>query len=294
MTEILKTLWDCLLDSLVDTAKLVPFLFLTYLLMEYIEHKTSEKAEEKIRKAGRLGPVIGGFLGIVPQCGFSASAASLYSGRIITLGTLVAIFLSTSDEMLPILLSRAGTVGAKTIAEILVIKVLVAIIIGLGIDLIMHLTSKDNRKVEIHCLCEDDDCHCEEGSIFKSALHHSVHIVLFIFVVSFVLNTLIALVGEAKLGATISKIPILDCAVAALVGLIPNCAASVVITEMYIAGIIDAGAMMAGLLTGCGIGLLVLFRTNKKNLMENVKILLIMYFAGVIVGSMIHFMGITI
>lgn len=283
---------DVLLDTVVDTVKLIPFLFLTYLLMEFIEHKTSEKAEEKIRKAGRLGPVFGSLLGIVPQCGFSASAASLYSGRLISIGTLTAIFLSTSDEMLPVCISEQAS--ARVIIEILAIKIVAAVIIGTGIDLLMHILNKDKKEVEIHSMCEHDHCHCEEGSIFRSALHHSAQIIAFIFVISFVLNTVIYYLGEETLGKLFLDIPVLGCAVSALVGLIPNCAASVVITELFLSGVIGTGAMLAGLLTGCGIGILVLFRTNKHNLKENIAIIFTMYVSGFVIGSVVELLGISI
>lgn len=280
---------EVLLDTLLDTLKLLPFLFLTYLLMEFIEHKTSDKTEETIRRAGKFGPVLGGILGIVPQCGFSASASSLYSGRIISLGTLVAIFLSTSDEMLPVCISEK--VNWSVIAEILIIKMAVGIIVGLAVDLIIRISRKEEKPVEIHSICEHDHCHCEDG-IAKSALIHTAQIIAFIFVISLVLNTVIWFVGEDKIGKIFLNIPVLGCAASALVGLIPNCAASVVITELYLAGVISSGAMLSGLLTGCGIGLLVLFRTN-KNVKENLKITAIMYFSGVIIGSVAELIGLS-
>ncbi|MBQ6468192.1 MAG: arsenic efflux protein [Clostridia bacterium] len=283
---------DVILDTVLDTLKLIPFLFVTYLVMEFIEQKASEKLEEKIRRSGRLGPVLGGILGIVPQCGFSASAASLYSGRLISAGTLIAVFLSTSDEMLPIFISER--VKIPVMVEILAIKAVSAMIIGLGVDVLLGILHKEKKDLAIHSICEKDNCHCEEGSIFKSALLHSARIVAFIFVISFALNTVIHFVGEDNLGRLFLNVPVLSCAVSALVGLIPNCAASVVITELYLSGVISAGAMIAGLLTGCGIGILVLFRTNRGNLKENVSIAAAMYFFGVVIGGIIELMGITI
>ncbi len=282
---------DVLLDTLLDTVKLLPFLFLTYLLMEFIEHKTSEKTEETIRRAGRFGPVLGGILGVVPQCGFSASASGLYAGRIISMGTLIAIFLSTSDEMLPVCISEQ--VAPAVIAEIIVIKAVVGIILGLAVDIVIRFCKKEEKNVEIHSLCEHDHCHCEEGGILKSALIHTLQIICFIFVISFILNTLIYFVGEDNISKIFLDVPVLGCAASALVGLIPNCAASVVITELYLAGVISSGAMLSGLLTGCGIGLLVLFRTN-KNLRENIKITAIMYAFGVAVGSVAELIGLSI
>ena len=285
-----QTLVDTLLDTLLDTLKLIPFLFLTYLLMEFIEHKTSDKAEHIIKKAGRFGPVLGGLLGIVPQCGFSASAASLYSGHLISLGTMVAIFLSTSDEMLPIFLSEQ--VSPSVIGKILGVKAATAIILGLIVDIVIHIAKKDKKEVEIHSICEHDHCHCEEG-ILKSAIHHSAHITAFIFIISLILNFVIYFIGEENLGKLFVDIPVLGCGVASLVGLIPNCAASVVITELFLNGVISTAAMISGLLTGCGIGLLVLFRTN-KNFKENLAITLLMYLLGVGAGVIFELIGFII
>lgn len=283
---------DVILDTLLDVLKLIPFLFLTYLLMEYIEHKTSEKSESVIKRAGKFGPVIGGLLGIVPQCGFSASAASLYSGRIISLGSLIAVFLSTSDEMLPIFISEHAK--PTVIVEILAIKAVSAIIVGCAIDIIVRLAHKDKREIDIHCICEDENCHCEEHGIFTSALIHTGQITLFILIVTFLLNLAIHFIGEDKLSMIFVDIPVLSCAIASLVGLIPNCAASVVITELYLNGIIGTGAMISGLLTGCGIGLLILFRTNKKHVKENLLITFLMFTTGVIIGTIVDAIGISI
>lgn len=280
---------EVLLDTLVDGLKLLPFLFLTYLLMEFIEHKTSEKTESFIKRTGVFGPVIGGVAGVVPQCGFSASASGLYAGKLISVGTLIAIFLSTSDEMLPVCISEQ--VEVSVILKILGVKVAAGIVFGLIIDLVLRLFHKKAHKVEIHSLCEHEHCHCEEG-IFKSALHHTIHIALFILIITFVLNTAVYFIGEETLGSLFLNIPVLGSAVAALVGLIPNCAASVVITELYLKGIISTGAMLAGLLTGSGIGILVLFRLN-KNIKENLCILGVLYFIGFAIGSVFELAGIT-
>lgn len=291
MSEIFANLLDCLKDSFIDSLKLLPFLFLTYLLMEFIEHKTGEKSEEQIAKAGRFGPVIGGLLGAVPQCGFSASAAGLYAGRVITLGTLVAIFMSTSDEMLPVCISQPD-VGWGVILKILAFKAVAGIILGVLVDAVMRLLKKSKKDVGIHSLCVDDNCGCEEESIFKSALHHTVKIAVFIFVISLALNVIISFIGEEKLGGLFVDVPVLGCAVSALIGLIPNCAASVVITELFLEGVIGTGAMLAGLLTGAGIGLLVLFKLN-KNIKENIGIATLVYALGVAVGSAVELLGVS-
>lgn len=280
---------DVILDTLIDFAKLLPFLFLTYLLMEWLEHKTSEKAENSIRKAGRFGPVIGGLLGVVPQCGFSASASGLYAGGIITTGTLAAIFLSTSDEMLPICISEQ--VEVKAIIRILATKVILGVAFGLLIDLVLRLTGKGESKKDIHCLCESDDCHCEEENIFKSALIHTVKIAVFILIITFALNVLIFFAGEETLGKLFVNIPVVSCLISALVGLIPNCAASVVITELFLSGVISDGALISGLLAGSGLGILVLFRLN-KNIKQNVTITAVIYALSVAAGAVIELTGI--
>lgn len=281
---------DTLIDTLLDTLKLIPFLFLTYLLMEFVEHKTSEKAGNIIRRAGKFGPLLGGIMGMVPQCGFSASAAGLYSGGLISLGTMVAIFLSTSDEMLPIFLSEQ--VEASLIGKVLLTKVIIAVIFGFAVDIALKLAKKSKKEIEIHSICEHDHCHCEEGGIFKSAVHHSLHIIIFIFLVSLVLNFVIYFIGEENIGKLFVDVPVLGCAISCLVGLIPNCAASVVITELYLEGIISSAALISGLLTGCGIGILVLFRTN-KNVKENIGITVLMYFLGLVAGIVAEISGIT-
>ena len=285
MHEIIHIIKHTVIDSL----PLLPFLFLTYLLMEFIEHKTSEKSKSAISKAGVFGPVAGGLLGIIPQCGFSAAASSLYSGRIISLGTLFAIFLSTSDEMLPIFLSNK--VEISVILKILGVKAAIGIVLGFLVDLAFRLLKKPQKEVEVHSLCEHDHCHCEE-SIFKSSLIHTVKIFAFIFVINLALNFVIEFIGEDRLSSLFTNTPIVGSALSALVGLIPNCAASVVITELYLSGVISMGAMLAGVLTGSGMGLLLLFRTN-KNLRENLVILVTLYLFGFLTGSIFELIGIT-
>lgn len=273
---------DVIIDTLLDTVKLVPFLLLTYLAMEYLEHKTGQKAQGLVRKAGRLGPVIGGVLGVVPQCGFSAAASSLYAGRVITLGTLLAIYLSTSDEMLPILISEQAPV--RTIVFILLAKAVIGIAVGFAVDMAFFRHREENH--HIHEICEQEHCHCGEGGIFCSALVHTVQISGFILVITFLLNLLFFLVGEDALAGLILNRKILGSILAGLVGLIPNCAGSVAITQLYLEGVIGTGAMLSGLLTGTGMGLLVLFRVNHDR-KENLKILGLLYCIGVLVGVMV-------
>ena len=281
---------DTLLDAVIDTLKLLPFLYLTYLAMEYLEEKAEQKMIETLWKFEKAGPAIGAGLGIIPQCGFSASAASLFSGGLITGGTLIAVFLSTSDEMLPIMLSQA--VPAGTIARILLTKFLFALIFGFALDLLHGLFKKKPQFKHIHDMCEREDCHCEEGNIFKSALIHTLHVTAFIFVFTLAFSIMVALLGEDKLAGFISQSPGLGVFLCGIIGLIPNCAASVMITELYLRGIIGAGQLISGLMVGAGIGLLVLFRTN-ENMRENVRLLLSLYICGVLAGILVDAAGIA-
>lgn len=270
---------DIILDALLDTAKLIPFLFLTYLAMEYLEHKTGDGSRKLIQKAGKFGPVIGGVLGIVPQCGFSAAASNLYAGRVITLGTLLAIYLSTSDEMLPILISEQ--VAAGTILKILLVKACTGMAAGLLIDFVLRRKGVEEQE-HIHDICEHEHCHCEKG-IFRSAFSHTLQISTFILIVCFALNLLLHFAGEDALANLILNRPVIGPVLAGIVGLIPNCAGSVVITQLYLEGAMGIGAAMAGLLTGTGVGLLVLLRVN-HNRRENLKILGLLYGIGVLMG----------
>lgn len=277
---------DAITDSLIDSVKLLPFLFLTYLVMEYLEHKAGEKMQQAIQKAGRGGPLLGGLLGVFPQCGFSAAASNLYAGRIITAGTLLAVFLSTSDEMLPIMISE--NVSALVILKILSVKIVTGVLAGFVVDFIFRDSKKE---MQIEHLCEQHHCHCENG-IWKSALHHTVEIFLYIIFISFALNLLIGWAGEDVLGNMILNRPVLGEMAAALVGMIPNCASSVAITQMYLNGVLGPGALIAGLLSGSGVGLLVLFRVNDDH-KENLRIMGVLYVAGVVGGLIVNCLGIT-
>ena len=280
---------DVILDTTIDALKILPFLFLTYIVMEYIEHKMSEKTKTLIQKSGKVGPLYGGILGILPQCGFSAAASNLYVARIITLGTLIALYLSTSDEMLPILISEQVSVGI--IIKILLLKAFIGILAGFIIDFVLR--KKEKQTENIKHLCEHEHCHCNEKNILISALKHSLNIFIFIYITSFLLNLLFSYIGEETLASFILNKPIISELLAGIVGLIPNCAASVVITELYINGIISLGAMMSGLLVGAGVGLLILFRIN-DNLKENLKITLLLYLIGVVAGILIELSGISV
>lgn len=283
-------MFDILMDTVLDSIKLLPFLFLTYLLMEGLEHHTGGKLQSQIRTAGKWGPVWGGLLGVIPQCGFSAAASSLYAGRVITVGTLLSIYLSTSDEMLPILISEA--VPVTSILKILGVKVVIAILSGLVVEVVYTKVLKRSEKdMDIHVVCEEEHCHCEDG-ILVSALKHTVKIFFYIFLISLVLNLIIGMIGEDALAGVFSGIPFVGEMIAASVGLIPNCASSVVITQLYLDGIIEAGAMMAGLLVNAGVGVLVLLRLN-RDYKQNAAIIASLYGLGVFWGVIIELCGFT-
>lgn len=275
--------------TLEDTIKILPFLLIAYLIMEYIEHKTTNKTKEAIKKSGRFGPFIGSLLGAFPQCGFSVTATNLYAGRVITLGTLFAVYLSTSDEMLPILLSEG--VAGPLILKILGIKILIGIIAGVIIDLILNKFYK-NKKEEnkIESICEHDHCHCEDG-IWKSAIKHTINVFIFIFIISLLLNIAIEYIGEDKLAGLISNKPIISALVAALIGLIPNCASSVILTQLYLSNVLGLAVMIGGLLVNAGVGLIVLFKVN-HNQKENIGIVTGLYLIGVISAIVLQFIGI--
>lgn len=276
---------DILTETIIESVKLLPFLFVTYLIMEYIEHKTKDKTKETIKKSGKIGPLIGGILGIFPQCGFSVSATNLYAARVITLGTLIAVYLSTSDEMLPIFISEA--VPIDIILKILGIKLIIAIIAGFVIDGILRLKNKDKEQEKIVDLCEKEHCHCEKG-IIKSSLKHTLNIFVFIFLITLIMHVLIHFIGEEAISSIILNKPILGPIIAGLIGLIPNCASSVILTQMYLQNLISAATLISGLLVGAGVGLAVLFKIN-KGIKENLKIVGILYSIGVISGIILGF-----
>ena len=252
---------EIFLHGLLDTLKIIPFLFLTYLLMEFIEPRAGEKAESFMKRAGRFAPALGGALGIIPQCGFSAAAANLYAGRVVSVGTLVAVFLSTSDEMLPIMIS--GKISGGRIALILLYKAVAAILAGFAVDLTLRLLRRESEPINIDAICDEDNCHCERG-IWYSALHHTATISLFILLITWVLNLLIHFVGEDALASVMYNRPFVSHLIAAVLGLIPNCAVSVALTKLCTGGLITVGTMLSGLFSGAGVGILVLFRVNKR------------------------------
>ena len=287
MSTVFDVVFDVVLDAVLDSLKLLPFLFLTYLLMEFLEHKAGERVRHAIVGTGRVGPLFGAAVGLLPQCGFSAAAAGLYAGRVVTVGTLLAVFLATSDEMLPVFLG--GGVPLRVILTVLGCKFVIALLVGFLADLILRRRPDEHGVVD---LCEQEHCHCEKG-VFRSALHHTLHIFLFVLVINLALGGLFAAVGEERVALWMNRLPVLSECVAALVGLVPNCAASVAIATLYVRGVIPAGAMLAGLLPGAGAGLLILFRTNRHHKRENLLIVVFLFSVGVLFGSLLDLTGLA-
>lgn len=309
---------DVIADSVLDTLELVPFLFVTYLAMEALEHSTEGRMQGLVARAGHAGPIVGGLLGAVPQCGFSAMAATLYSGGVVTAGTLVAVILSTSDEMVPVFLAHQEPAGR--LLSIMLLKVVVGIVVGLLLDAMLHAVRHvGNPQPHIHDLCERAHCHCEDDeagsdaspesdadghgeaehghhhghghwAIVRSAAIHTVQVTGFILLVTFLFGLLIEVMGEDALAQLLGSHPVRATFLAALVGLIPNCGASVAITELYLDGVLAAGPMVAGLLVSGGVGLLVLFRTN-RDVRQNVAVTAFIYAVGVVVGLAVSASG---
>lgn len=279
---------EIILDTILDSLKLIPFLFVAFLIIELIEHKLTDKNKNILIKSKKIGPILGSLLGAVPQCGFSVMATNLYVTRIITLGTLISIYLSTSDEMLIVMLSE--NIDISLIIKIILIKIIFGIIYGLIIDKIV--TNKKTKEQENYEICNDEHCDCKHG-IVLSSIKHTLHITLFIFIITLILNIIFNYVGEDYLSKIFLTNTIFGTFITSLIGLIPNCASSVILTELYINNSISIGALIGGLLTSSGASLLVLFKNN-KNIKENLKIVSLLYSLGVISGIIIELITLII
>lgn len=277
---------DSALDALKDGTLSIPILFIAYLLMELLER--SKRLDESILHSysTKAGPAVGGLLGVIPQCGISGAAATLFSTGTISVGTMLAVFFATSDEMLPVMLSSAGQIGVGRILRIVAAKAGLGIALGYLVDLLARrfFTRKD-----IHSFCEREHCACEEeeGSALHAALVHTLKIAGMLIAVTFALNLLLAKLDPETLRATVLAKPLPGALLLALLGLIPNCSVSVILTEAFLSGIIGLGGLFAGLLSNAGIGMLVLFRTN-RNTRENLAIVAICYvlsaLSGIVIG----------
>ena len=281
----MKNVLEATLDAVIDCLKMLPIMYIAYLLMELFEHRAGDKTKNAISKVGKAGPAVGALLGIVPQCGFSGAVSGLYAAGIVTLGTVFAVFISTSDEMLPILLSSDISIGI--ILKILAFKLVIGAVFGFAVDLVYRKKTDhnhgENETSEIHDLCEREHCSCNHKNVFLSALIHSGRVILMIFAVTLALNLIFAFGGEDALKSFVLNKPVLAEMTVGLIGLIPNCSASVLITNLYLGGAISVSAMMAGLMSNAGVGLIVLFRLN-KNLRRNIAVTAVLYLLGVAGG----------
>ena len=285
----MSVIWDAIVEvfsePVIDTLKILPLLFFAYLLMELLEKKASKKMENALGKIGKAGPFIGSLLGCVPQCGFSGASANLYTAGVITEGTLIAVFLSTSDEAIVLMLSSLAPF--KIIGKLILVKIIIGIIAGYLVDFINK--KRNIKKVPVD-MCKDCGCEEEEG-IFKPALHHTLKIGFFIFVVNFVLFNIASLLGRDFINTVLLSGSFFQPFITGFVGLIPNCAVSAAITELYTEGTLSFGSAVAGLCSGAGVGLAVLFKSNpiKK---ENFRIVAFLYFIAVGAGILLNLFGI--
>lgn len=261
----MEMIQEVLLDSLLDTVKLIPFLFLVYLFLEWLEHETTGKMEQFLQAHKPVAPIVGSFLGLLPECGVSTAASSLYTTGVISVGTLIAIFLSTSDEMLPIMISAQAPVSK--FLPILLVKVIVSILAGLLVDHFMK-----PKKIDIDDFCEREHCDCEHENIFKAAFMHTLKITIWLFAITLLFNTIVELIGLETIASFIKSHKALSIVTCTLVGLIPSCASSILLSTLYLEGVIPFAAICAGLLVNAGVGQMVLFRVN-PNHKENFMIL---------------------
>lgn len=277
---------DVVLDGVSDTLRMLPFLFLAFLVIEFLEHKAQDKVKNLFTRAGKAGPFIGTLLGCIPQCGFSVMSANLYSSGIITLGTLVAVFLSTSDEAV-VLLATAPD-GTSEIIRLITTKIIIALFFGYVIYSVEKKSHKKHHHHHSHDLCEHDHCGCEEnGGVLRPALIHIGKVFGFLLLFTVIINLLVSLIGMEKLSHLLLSNSVLQPLLSALIGFIPNCASSILLTQLYVQGTLSFGAMIAGLCTNAGAGMLILFR-DKSKIKENIKIVGIMYLCSVIPGIILH------
>ena len=287
----MELILDVLLDALIDGAKMLPFLYLAYLLIEWLERNHGQRIENALAGGGRWGFVPGAVLGCVPQCGFSAVAANFYASRVITPGTLLAVFVATSDEAIPLLAAEPGMWG--TLAVLLVLKVILGMAAGFVLDVPLRRVLPQSLYGGYAGHADEVDCHEEHeehSGIFLAALRHTLEIFAFILLFSFLIGLVFELVGEGAITALLGRMGPFQPMVAALIGLVPNCAASVLLTQLYLSGGIGFPALVAGLCSGAGVGLAVLYRSN-PSLKQNLVITLLLWGLGAGCGMLLALLG---
>ena len=273
---------DAIVDTTFDCLKMLPFLFVAFILIEALEHYSSDFTAKALAKVGRAGPVVGAVAGCVPQCGFSVMAANLYAGGIISVGTLLSVFIATSDEAILIIMSNPERI--REVGILLAAKVIIAVTAGYIIDIFFQnqlATVKESGN-----LCKDCGCDEEDAGIWKPAWHHTIRIFIYLFIFTGILNLCIEIFGIELLSKFLLGNTIFQPVIAAIIGLIPNCAASVILTQLYLNGAISFASVIAGLCTGAGIGLVVLFKMN-RNKRENLKIVGVLFLVAVAAGMII-------
>ena len=277
-----------MIDFVKETLALLPFLFATYLVLEAVEARSGGALGRFLGRARSVGPLAGALAGAVPQCGLSAVAASFYAGGVVTLGTLLAVFLSTSDELVPVLISER--VPVAVLAKIVSVKIAFALVAGFAVDGIVSFLRCKRREVSVSELCRHSHCSCScRRGIVVPALIHTAEIFVFIVIVSGAVELTMHYFGEECLHKLCLTRPFVGELVAAAVGLVPNCAVSVAGAKLYLAGAMSPGAMMAASFAGSGVGLLVLFRTN-RSIGENLLILGAVYVLGAVFGYLSGFL----
>lgn len=288
-----------LLEALVEIAWILPFMFAAFLCIGLLERGAGRGMVKLILAADKIGPLAGGILGVLPSCGFSAAASNLYSAGLLTTGTLLSVYISTSDEMLAILVGENQS--PSLIFKILAIKALSGIFCGFLADWVARIfyRIRENRRAKNELSCDEEEeilddameCSCADpycasrGNLFVGAFVRTLRVILFIFIISALLNIALSLVDRESIGAFLEKIPVLGCFITALMGLIPNCAISVALTELFLEGIISPSMMLCGLMTGAGSGLLILFGQN-KNKLENFSVVGLLLLFSLGMGSL--------
>ena len=283
----MESVTGVIVDALLDAVKMLPFLFGVYLLIEYMEHRNSKGFEDFFKRLGFFGPVGGAVLGTIPQCGISVAATNLFAGRVITLGTIVAVYLATSDEAIPIILAHPDHMGV--LWKLILIKLITAILAGIIVDAVSKAILKNNGEKPFEELCENCGCHDHDDdghshSVVIPAVKHTVSIFVFVLIINIVLGFIIEFLGQDFLERILISDSVFQPLVAALVGFIPNCAASVILTQLHLSGVLSFGSCVAGLCTGAGMGLIVLFKTNKRHMKQNFAVVGILYLAAVVSG----------
>ncbi len=270
-------------EAVSDCLKMLPFLFAAFLIVEWVEHRAGSAFGRLMERAGKAGPIVGSLLGCLPQCGFSVLSSNLYAAGLVSMGTLLSVYLATSDEAVLILLAEPGSL--PVVGRLILVKVLIAVAVGY----LVYFLTRNSPKKEIHEICTDCGC-SEESGILRPALHHTGEIFFFLFLVTWVLDFVLAVGGEDFLGTLVLADSFWQPALTALVGLIPNCAASVLIARLFLEGSVSFAAAVSGLASGAGVGLLVLFRIN-RNRKEDLQIAGLLYLAAVVSGFLIELAG---